>query len=60
VVLESRVRNRFLPSTYLKQLEGVLQEELYKIPLETVQNLPESILGRAAAVLKTNGDPAPY
>jgi hypothetical protein len=37
-VLETRVRNRFPPSTSLKQLEDVLEEEWYKIPLETVQN----------------------
>jgi hypothetical protein len=36
--LETWVRNRFPPPTPLKQLEGVLQEEWYKIPLETVQN----------------------
>jgi hypothetical protein len=38
-VLETRVRNRFPPPTSLKQLEGVPQEEWYKIPLDTVQNL---------------------
>jgi transposase len=32
-VLEARVRNRFPPPTSLKQLEGVLQEEWYRIPL---------------------------
>jgi hypothetical protein len=36
-VLETRVMNRFPPPTSPKQLEGVLQEEWYKIPLETVQ-----------------------
>jgi hypothetical protein len=36
-VLETRVRNRFPPPTSLKQLQDVLQEEWYKIPLETVQ-----------------------
>jgi hypothetical protein len=41
-VLETRVRNRFPPPTTLKQLD-VLQKEWYKIPLETVQNLYESI-----------------
>jgi hypothetical protein len=34
-----RVRNRFPPPTSLKQFEDVLQEEWYKIALETVQNL---------------------
>jgi hypothetical protein len=51
-VLETRVRNRFPPPTSLKQLEDILQEEWYKIPLETVQNLYESILRSLAAVLK--------
>jgi hypothetical protein len=37
--LETTVRNRFPPPTSLKQLEDVLQEEWYKIPLQTVQNL---------------------
>jgi hypothetical protein len=46
------VRNRFPPTTSLKQLEDVLQEEWYKIPPETVQNLYESIPRRTAAVLK--------
>jgi hypothetical protein len=36
---ETRVRNRFPPPTSLHQLEGVLQEEWHKIPLETVQNV---------------------
>jgi hypothetical protein len=43
---------RFPPPTSLKQLEDVLQEECYKIPLDTVQNLYESIPRRTAAVLK--------
>jgi hypothetical protein len=45
------VRNRSPPPTYLKQLEDALQE-WYKIPLETVQNLCESIPSRTAAILK--------
>jgi hypothetical protein len=32
-VLETRVRNRFPPPTSLNQLEDVLQEKWYKIPL---------------------------
>jgi hypothetical protein len=32
-VLETRMRNTFPPPTFLKQLEGVLQEEWYKILL---------------------------
>jgi len=54
-VLESRVRNRFLPSS-LKQLE----EKWYSIPLETIQNLHESIPGRIKAVLQANGGPTLY
>jgi transposase len=50
-VLKTRVRNRFPFPTPLKQLEDVFQEEWYKISLETVQNLYESI-SRIAAVLK--------
>jgi hypothetical protein len=42
------VRNRFPTPTSLKQFEEVLQEELYKIPLETVQNFYEFIPRRAA------------
>jgi hypothetical protein len=57
-VLETTVRYRFPPPTPLKELEDVLQEEWYKIPLETVQNL--SIPERTAAVLKAKGGPTPY
>jgi hypothetical protein len=48
------VRNKFPPPTSLKHLEDVLQEEWYKIPLETVQNLYESVTRRIAAILKAN------
>jgi hypothetical protein len=58
-VLETRVRNRFPLPTPLKQLEDVLQEEWYKIPLETVQNFYDSI-PRTAAVLKAKSGPTPY
>jgi hypothetical protein len=54
------VRNRLPPPTTVKQLEGVLQEEWYRIPLETVQNLYESIPRSTAAVLKAKGGPTPY
>jgi hypothetical protein len=54
------VRNRFPPPTSLKQLEDVLQEEWYKIPLETVQNLYESIPIRTGAIYKAYGGPTPY
>jgi hypothetical protein len=59
-VLVTSVRNRFPPPTSLKQLEDVLQKEWYKIPLETVQNLYESIPRRTAAVLKAKVCPTPY
>jgi hypothetical protein len=53
------VRNRFPPPTSLKQLD-VLQEEWYKILLETAQNLYESIPRRIAGVLRAKGGPTPY
>jgi hypothetical protein len=58
--LETRVRNRFSSPTSLKQLETVVQEERYKIPLETVQNLYTSIRRRVAALLKAKEGPTPY
>jgi hypothetical protein len=58
-VLETRVRNRFPPPTSLKQSQDVLQEEWYKIPLETVQNWYKSTSRRATAVLEAKGGPAP-
>jgi hypothetical protein len=54
------VWNIFLPPTSLKQLEVVLREEYYKIPLETVQNLYEPIPRRTAAVFKAESGPSPY
>jgi hypothetical protein len=56
-ILETTVRNR--SPTSLKQLEDVLQEEWYKIPLETVRNSCESIPRRTVAVLKIKGGPTP-
>jgi hypothetical protein len=38
-VLVTGARNRFSPPTSIQQLEDVLKEEWYKIPLQTVQNL---------------------
>jgi hypothetical protein len=58
--VETRVRKRFPPPTSLKQLEDVLQEEWYKIALETVQNLYESIPRRTAVVLNARDGPTPY
>jgi hypothetical protein len=54
------MRNRFPPSTSLKQFEDVLKGEWHKIPLETVQNLYESIPRSIAAALKAKGVPTPY
>jgi hypothetical protein len=51
-LLETRARNRPPPPTSLKQLGDVLHEEWYRIPLETNQNLYESIPRRIDAVLK--------
>jgi hypothetical protein len=51
------VRSRYPPPS-LKQLEDVLHEEWYNIPLETIQNLHESIPRRIQAVLQANGGPA--
>jgi hypothetical protein len=58
-VLEARVRNRFPPPTSRKQIEDVLEAEWCKIPLETVQNLHQSV-PRVAAVLKAKCGPTPY
>jgi hypothetical protein len=46
--------NKFPSPTSLKQLEGVLQEEWYRIQLKIVQNLYEPIPRSIAAVLKAN------
>jgi hypothetical protein len=54
------LRNRFPPPSSLKQLEDVLQEEWYKIPLETVKKLYESIPRKIVAVLKAKDGPEPY
>jgi hypothetical protein len=54
------MRNRLPPPTSLKQLEDVLQEELYKIPLETVQNFYESYPRRNAVIWKAKDGPDPY
>jgi hypothetical protein len=59
-VLETKVKNRFPTPTSLKQLEDVLQEKWFKVPLETVQNLYEYIPSRSVAVLKTKGGPTPH
>jgi hypothetical protein len=43
-----------------KAIEDVLQEEWYKIPQETLQNLFESIPRRIVAALKAEGGPTQY
>jgi hypothetical protein len=59
-VLDTRMRNRFPPPTSSRQLEDILQEEWYKIPLGTGWTLYKSIPGRTAAVLKIKGGSTPY
>jgi hypothetical protein len=54
------MRNIFPTSISIKQVGDVLVEVWYKIPLETVQNLYESIPKRTAAVLKAKRGPIPY
>jgi hypothetical protein len=54
------VSNRFPTPTSLKEFEDVLQEEEYKIPLETVQNLYESIPRRIVAIPKVKVGSIPY
>jgi hypothetical protein len=51
-ILETRMRNKFPPPIFLKQLE----DKWYKILLETVQNLHECIQ-RTAAAWKAEGSP---
>jgi hypothetical protein len=59
-LLENRVRSRFPPPSSVKQLEDVLRVQWYNIPLETNQNLHESIPSRIQAVLQPNGGPTLY
>jgi hypothetical protein len=54
------VRSRSPPPSFLNQLEDVLCEGWYNVPLEIVQNLYESISRRAEAVLHANGGPTLY
>jgi hypothetical protein len=51
---------RFPHPSSVKQLEDVLCEEWYSIPLETIQNLNESLPNSIQAVLQANGGPTPY
>lgn len=58
--LEARVRSVFPPPSSLKALEKVLIDEWYKIPIETIRKLYDSIPRRILAVLNANGGPTPY
>lgn len=58
--LERKVRDRYPPPSSLPDLASILQEEWYKIPLQTIQDLYLSIPRRLEAVLKANGFPTPY
>ena len=60
LVLESRVRSRFPSPSSLKQLEDVLHEERCSIPLQTIQNLHDSVPRMMQAVLQANGGPTLY
>jgi hypothetical protein len=53
------VRKRFPPPTSQKQLEDFLQEEWYKIPLETVRNIYVSIPSTAVVLTAKSGS-TPY
>jgi hypothetical protein len=59
-ILDIRVENRFPLLTSVNQLEDVFQEEWYKIPLETVQDLYESIPRKIVAVVNAKGSSSPY
>ena len=59
-VLESRVRSRFPPPSPVKQLEDVLHEEWYSMPVAAIQNVYESVLRKIQAVLQANGGLTPY
>jgi len=56
-ILESRVRSRFPSLSSMKQLEDVLYELWYSIPLDSIQNLNEPIPRSVPAVLQASGDP---
>jgi hypothetical protein len=55
-----RMRSRFPPPSSLSELEDVLHEEWYSIPLQTIQNIYEYIPRRIQAVLQANGGPSLY
>jgi hypothetical protein len=51
-VLGSMVRSRVHPPSSLKQLQDIPQEEWYNIPLQSIQNLHNSIPKKIQAVLQ--------
>ena len=53
------VRSR-LPIPLSLNQPDVLHAEVYKIPLDTIQNLSASNPRRLQAVLQANGDPTSY
>ena len=59
-VLEIQVRHRIPLPLSLNELEGILTEEWFKISLETIHMLYESILWRIDAVITTRGGQTPY
>ena len=59
-VLERQVRNRYPPSSCLKEPEQVLMEEWPKIPLGEVKKLYDSTPSRVEAVQKAGGELTAY
>jgi hypothetical protein len=59
-VLESTVRSRFPPPSNVKQLVDFLHQVKHSIPLDTIQNLCESIPIRISSALQSNGGPTTY
>jgi hypothetical protein len=53
------MRSRLPTPSSLQQQEDFLHEEWHNTPLETIQNLLESISRRLQAVLKENDGPTP-
>jgi transposase len=58
--LELSIRNRYPPPASLTELSQYLHEEWYNNPLNTIQNLYDSIPRRIQAVLHAKGGPTPY
>jgi hypothetical protein len=58
-VIGSRMRSRLPPPSSFQELEDFLREDLCNTPLETIQNLHESISRSIKAVLQENCGPPP-